>query len=367
MTIRFSHILAVAITAGVAGWMWTGTYIEGGRADAENATPPPAERSSAQDATPFRVAVRDIEAQQRSSVLVIRGRTEAEAAVAVRAETSGRVAERRVTEGHRVERGDVLCVLDKGARQAKVLEAEARLAQARLDHSAATQLQDKGFAAQTRVAALKAAMDAAAAMLEEQQLELSRTVITAPIGGVVESPMAETGTILSTGQVCATLIDADPILAIGQVSERDVGKLKLGQAAEVELVTGETVNGAIRYIAPASDDATRTFRVEIEIANPDGAVRDGITATARVPLALQKAHRLSSGILTLDDAGSVGVRAVSDDNTVAFYPVTILGGDTEGIWVSGLPDTLAVITAGQDYVTEGQTVDPVRQMAEAPK
>ena len=132
-------------------------------------------------------------------------------------------------------------------------------------------------------------------------------------------------------------------------------------------IYGLMPDSAIRYIAPASDDATRTFRVEIEIANPDGAVRDGITATARVPLALQKAHRLSSGILTLDDAGSVGVRAVSDDNTVAFYPVTILGGDTEGIWVSGLPDRLAVITAGQDYVTEGQTVDPVRQMAEAPK
>ncbi|WP_029057321.1 efflux RND transporter periplasmic adaptor subunit [Stappia stellulata] len=367
MTIRFSHILAVAITAAVAGWMWTGTYIEGGRADAANATPPPAERSSEQDGTPFRVAVRDIAAEERSSVLVIRGRTEAEASVAVRAETTGRVAQRKVAEGQRVERDDVLCVLDKGARQAKVLEAEARLAQAKLDHSAATQLQDKGFTAQTRVAALKAAMDAAAAMLEEQQLELSRTVITAPIGGVVESPMVETGTILATGQVCATLIDADPVLAIGQVSERDVGKLEIGQAAEVELVTGETVNGAIRYIAPAAEDATRTFRVEIEIANPDGAVRDGITATARVPLAMQKAHRLSSGILTLNDAGTLGVRAVTDDNTVVFHPVTILGGDTDGIWVSGLPQTLSVITAGQDYVIEGQTVEAVRQVAEMPK
>jgi len=367
MKIRFSHLLAVGIAAGVAGWMWTGTYVEGGRADAEGATPPPAERASVADATLFRVSVREIVAEPRRSVLVIRGRTEAEAKVAVRAETSGRVAKRQVREGQRVDKGDVLCTLDRGAREAKVLEARAQLAQARLDHSAATTLNERGFTAQTRVAALKAAMDAAAARLEEEQLELSRTVIEAPIAGIVESPMVETGTILAVGQICATLIDPDPVIAIGQVSERDVNALTPGQNAEVELVTGETVAGRVRYVAPAADSATRTFRVEIEVPNPDGAIRDGITATARVPLVERMAHRISSGILTLADDGTVGVRAVNDADEVTFHPVTILGGDTDGLWVGGLPDRLRVIVAGQDYVIEGQTVEPVMQMAEAPR
>lgn len=365
MKIRFSHILAVGITAAVAGWMWTGTYVEGGRADAANAQPPLSEQREEADKTPFKVSVRQMSAEPRRSMLVIRGRTEADAKVEVRAETDGRVAERRVTEGERIAKGDVLCVLDKGAREAKVLETKAQLAQAELDHTAASQLKDKGFTAQTRVAALKAAMDAAKARLEENELELSRTIIKAPISGVVESPMVKTGTVLAVGGICATIIDADPILAIGQVSERDIGKLELGQQAEVELVTGDTATGAIRYIAPAADPATRTFRVEVEIDNKDGAIRDGITATARVPLSEQQAHRLSSGVLTLDDAGTLGVRAVNEENKVVFHPVKVLGGDTDGLWVSGLPETLRLITAGQDYVTEGQTVEPVVTMVEA--
>jgi multidrug efflux system membrane fusion protein len=365
MTIRFSHVLAVGITAGVAGWMWTGTYVEGGRADAANAAPPISEQSREAAETLFKVSVRELSAEQRRSLLVIRGRTEADAKVEVRAETSGRVAERQVTEGERVAKDAVLCVLDKGAREAKVLEAKAQLAQATLDHTAASQLNEKGFTAQTRVAALKAAMDAAQARLEEEELELSRTIIKAPIAGVVESPMVKTGTVLAVGGICATIIDADPILAIGQVSERDVGKLALGQPAEVELVTGGTVQGTIRYIAPAADPATRTFRVEIEIANKDGAIRDGITATARVPLSEQMAHRLSSGVLTLNDAGTLGVRAVDDENRVVFHAVTVLGGDNEGLWVSGLPEKIRLIVAGQDYVTDGQTVEPVVTMAEA--
>ena len=284
MKIRFSHVLAVGIVAGVAGWMWTGSFVAGGMADSENATPPPSQRAEEAAAKPFRVAVREITAQPRRSILVIRGRTEADAKVEVRAETSGRVAERRVKEGDRVAKDDVLCVLDKGAREAKVLDARAQLAQAELDFTAATQLNEKGFTAQTRVAALKAAMDAATARLEEEQLELSRTIIKAPIPGIIESPMVSTGTVLAVGGVCATIIDADPVLAIGQVSERDVGKLELGQNADVELVTGGSATGKIRYIGTASDPATRTFRVEIEIENKDGAIRDGITATARVPL-----------------------------------------------------------------------------------
>lgn len=365
MKIRFSYVLAVGIVAGVAGWMWTGTFVAGGLADSPNATPPPSQRAEEAAAKPFRVAVRDIVAEPRRSVLVIRGRTEADAKVEVRAETSGRVSERRVQEGQPIAKDDVLCVLDKGAREAKVLEARALLAQAELDHTAATQLKEKGFTAQTRVAALRAAMDAASAKLEEQELELARTIIKAPISGIVESPMVSVGTVLAIGGICATIIDADPILAIGQVSERDVGKLEIGQEAEVELVAGGTATGRIRYIAPAADSSTRTFRVEIVIDNKDGAIRDGITATARVPLREERAHQLSSGVLTLNDAGTLGIRAVDEENRVVFHPVIVLGGDIDGLWVGGLPEQVRLIVTGQDYVTDGQVVEPVTSTAEA--
>ena len=360
--IRFSYLLAIWMTAAVAGWMATGDIIIGGRADAEGGAEPPAVRNEA-DEKPFRVRVSTFEAQTRRATLEIRGRTEADAKVEVRTETSGKVAERHVIEGSRVETGDLLCRIDTGARAAKVLESEARLAQAKLDYDAATQLSSKGYATETRVAALKAALDAATAGLQEAEIELERTEVRAPIAGVVESKMAEVGSMLAAGQICATLVNADPLLTIGQVSEADISKLMPGLAAQVSLVTGETVTGTIRYISPTADPETRTFRIEIEISNPDGHLRDGVTAFASVALDSLQAHFISPGILTLNDAGEIGVRAVDGDNRVSFHPTRILGAERDGVWVGGLPERVRIITVGQDYVRDGQTVEAVDMAA----
>ncbi|AXS42546.1 efflux RND transporter periplasmic adaptor subunit [Breoghania sp. L-A4] len=362
MKIRFSYLLALWMTAAVAGWMATGDIIVGGRAEAEGGVEPPAVRNEASE-KPFRVRVVTFDAQTRRAALEIRGRTEADAKVEVRTETSGKVAERHVTEGSRVEAGDLLCRIDAGAREAKVLESRARLAQAKLDFEAATQLSSKGFTAETRVAALKAALDAATAGLREAEIELERTEVRAPIAGAVESKMAEVGSMLAAGQICATLINADPLLTIGQVSEDDISKLVTGLEARVSLVTGETVTGTIRYISPSADPETRTFRVEIEIDNPDGALRDGVTAFATVALDAVHAHFISPGIMTLNDAGEIGVRAVDADGKVTFYPTPILGAERDGVWVRGLPERVRIITVGQDYVRDGQTVEAAEAKA----
>lgn len=361
--IRGSIAAAVVITAAIAGWMSTGDVVIGGQADSPNAVPPPAERTAEGDAAPFRVEVTTIQAEDRRTTLQMRGRTEADATVPVRAETRGRVAERRISAGDEVAEGDVLCQLDKGVREAQLLRAKAEAAKAELDYDAASKLRERQFESDTRVAATKAALDAARATVAEAQLELDRTTIKAPVAGTVEQPMTETGEMLSIGDVCATLVDTDPMKITGQISERDIGKLKSGMEADVSLVTGETVTGKISFISKTADPATRTFTVEIEVPNPDGELRDGVTALATIPLPPVRAHRLSPGILTLSDTGDVGVRAVTSDDKVVFHPVSILGHGKDGIWVEGLPDAVTVISVGQDYVVEGETVEPVNSGA----
>jgi len=364
MRLKFSYLLAVGLAAGIGIWMYSGTIVIGGRGDSENATPPPAARQEKAGDDLFRVQVATLTAMERRPVLEIRGRTEAEAKVEVRAETAARVVERPAVEGSHVSKGDVLCILDKGTREASVLEAKAALAQAKLDHSAATQLSSKGFTAETRVAALQAALDAAQARVEEATLELGRTVINAPIDGILQSPMANVGARLNVGDVCATVVETDPMIAIGQVSEADIGLISKGMDAEVRLISGKSLAGTVRYIAPAADPETRTFRIEVELPNKDGIARDGTTALTRLELPMQRAHKISPAILTLNDAGELGLRGVNDHQVTVFYPVEVLGGGDDGIWVGGLPDTVRIITVGQDYVSDGQKVEPVLKTAE---
>lgn len=374
MSIRFPYLLAIGITAGIGVWMNSGTVVEGGKGKIDANETANAQKTAQNASTkkakdelvgkPFRVLVHTFKAKQRNATFEMRGRSEADKRVMVRAETSGLLIRRPISEGQKVKIGDVLCELDKGARSAQLAQARAQLAQAEFDLKAQSKLQKKGFSSVSRVAALTAGRDAAKAQVEAASVELKRTTIKAPLSGVINTPLAEIGTRLGAGDVCAEIVNSDPMLVVGQVSERNIKALKVGMTATVSLVTGETVKGTIRYIASTSQAATRTFRVEIAIANKDGALRDGVTATATIPLPPRPGHLISPAFLTLADNGTIGVMAIIDKKT-KFMPVTILNTGKNGMWVGGLPDSLTIITRGQEYVTEGQTVPTVEHKLSA--
>ena len=397
---KTSHFLAFAITVGIAGWMSTGTILVAGRALAPGERPergvidelfriaglgPAPDDSAAGDTAdrasldapapatgrpasplaaqerPFPVRTRTFIAGLRRSALVVSGRTQADVRVSVRAETGGIVKQRPVREGARVEAGDLLCRIDRGARDARLARASAALSKAEFDLAAAERLSARGFAPESRLRAARAAVDAARAALAEARLDLSRTEIRAPVAGIVQKPLVEIGGMLTIGGVCASLVDIDPILMIAQISERDIGALETGMSATVTTVTGETRTGTIRYIAPSADPATRTFRVEIEIENADNTLREGVTAHAEIPLAPVRAHFLSPSILTLDDDGRIGLRGVDDRDRVVFWPVKVVASERTGVWVTGLPERVRLITVGQEYVKAGAIVEPVEE------
>jgi multidrug efflux system membrane fusion protein len=140
-----------------------------------------------------------------------------------------------------------------------------------------------------------------------------------------------------------------------QVPEARIAYAKVGLTATVKTVTGASVEGKVSYISSVADEATRSFAAEIEIPNADGKVLDGITAEAIVNVGTAPAHLLPQSVLTLDDEGVLGIRAV-ENSKVAFYAVTIVQDTREGVWVTGLPPTVDVITVGQEFVIPGQTV-----------
>ena len=361
MATRGSYVWAGLITAAIAAWMATGEVQIGGRADGSPALA--AETTGAE--APFRVRVRRIEAEPLETSLTARGRTQADQRVEVKAQISGLIEAVAVKKGERVATGDLLCQIEKGAREAAVLKAQAALAQAELDFTAASTLSEKGYAAQTRLKAAEAARDGARAGVAEAQLEMSRTEIRAPSPGVIEDVPVEVGSLLSPGQTCALVLAPDPMLVVAQVPEREVARLSTGMQADVRTITGEARPGRLRYIAPTADPATRTFRVEIEVDNRDGALRDGVTSEIVLPTGAIQAHRVPPAALTLDDNGQIGVRSVAAGNVVHFAPVKILSSKRDAMWVAGLPAAIDVIVVGQDYVVEGQTVEPVLETAEA--
>lgn len=289
-------------------------------------------------------------------VVSVRGRTEANRAVVVRAETAGPVAATPAREGGFVAKGAVLCRIATDARQASLDQARALLRTRQLEKEASDRLAAQGYRSQTQVLQAQANLDGATAAVRQAEVLLDQVNIRAPFSGVFDRRDAEIGTYLSPGGACGTMIQLDPLVIVADVAERDVGGIRIGSTAVATLTTGEILTGRVRLVARDADPATRTYRVEIEAPNPGARVRAGLSAQVKITTGAGPAHLVPSTTLVLDSAGREGIRYIVGDNRVAFAPVTVLDETPEGVWVVGLRGPARVITVGQSYVSEGQTV-----------
>jgi multidrug efflux system membrane fusion protein len=368
--------------------------------------------------TLIKVVARRSVAQQIDSAVVLRGQTEAARQVEVRSETSSTVTSEPLPNGTFVEEGQLVCQLDSGTRgatlaeakarfaeakarlseaesrvpeaSARVTEASARLDEALVNQNAAAKLSAGGFASDTRVKGADAAVAAAEAGVEAAksgltaatsgiqsaeagiesamagvaaaEKEISRLKITAPFAGLLESTSAELGSLLQPGSLCATIIQLDPIMLVAFVPETEVNRIEIGAPAGARLAAGgDEVRGLVTFLSRAADPTTRTFRVEIEVANADLSIRDGQTAEILIGANGASAHLLPQSALTLNNDGALGLRVIDGDGMVSFQKVQLLRDTVDGVWLTGLPEKLDVIVVGQEYVTAGVQVAPTFQ------
>jgi multidrug efflux system membrane fusion protein len=351
--IKKSYLIATLIAGVAAAWILSGQI------DSSHAPAAGEAALTAVEPPPIRVRVQRLKAEHKAREIVVRGRTEASRHVDLRAQTSGRVERIDAAKGTALEDGGLIVQLALEDRPARLNEAKALVEQRSIEYHAAKTLSEKGYRAETKLAEARAQLDAAAAALARIETDIAHTRVRAPFTGVLEARPVELGDFVEVGDPIGTVVDLDPILVVGSVSERDIAKVSVGTPGRARLVTGEALDGTVRYISAVADTVTRTFRVELEIPNPSLAVKEGTTAELRLPAGTVGAHRVSPAILSLSDAGEIGVKTVNDDNVVEFRPAKIIGDGPDGVWLGGLPATITVITVGQDFVQPGVRVAPV--------
>lgn len=353
---KASRITAVGVVAAAALWIASGHFLPH-----ETAASKASIRSDSGTKKPFRVAVLRAKIEDHARGLVLSGRTEADRRVTVSARSGGVLTELRVRRGTRVKEGDVIAVLSDDARKAQVAQAESLVTQRRTELEAKRKLILTGNWPKLELVNLEAQFMAAEAALAAARAELERGVVRAPFDGIVSDVTVEVGgaALPMMGREIATVVALDPMLAVVEVSERKLAGLSVGDTAAVKLVTGEKLTGKVRYVAKTASQSTRTYRVEIELPNPDGAIPDGITAEVTIPLAPTPSARVPRSALTIASNGDIGVRSVGDDGAVAFHKVSVVADEQSTMWVAGIPDGAQVIVQGQDFVREGQIVEAV--------
>ena len=355
---RKTHLTALLIAAATLFWLGSG-YLGGADAVADHPTIGEINArtaASGDDVEPTVVRGRVIRAASFPEKVKIRGHTEDKRTVDVRAETQGRVVERPVERGMVVVTGDLLCRLAVEDRQAQVNQATEAVNQARIEHEGSLRLKDGGLQSKTAIAQAKARLATAEAQLEAATLDYERTFIRAPFGGVVEQTWLEIGDYAQPATPCARIVDLDPMLLVGQVSEREVNRLAIGTPATGLLATGESAGGTISFIGHQADPATRTYRVEVTVTNPDHELLSGTTADIVIVVGEVGAHQISPAVLALDDDGRLGVRTVDANDRVRFHRVEIIADAIDGVWVTGLAPVVTLITVGHQLVVDGERV-----------
>ncbi len=189
-------------------------------------------------------------------------------------------------------------------------------------------------------------------------VELNRTEVKAPFRGYVEK-IIKPGNYLNRGEICAVIIELDPVTFIAEVPEAEIKTIIKGQIVSIQLVTGEIIKSSLSFVSKSATPSTRSFRVEAEVENPNGLIRDGITATMQINTNKILATKIAPSIMLLSDAGSLGVRVVDNEAVVKFIPIKILEDTQDGIWVSGIQNSSNLIVRGQGYVENGQQVIPI--------
>ena len=284
------------------------------------------------------------------------GTSEAPRFVDVRSQTSGLVISEPYRKGAIVAKDQILCELDPGTKQTQLEDALIRLESAELNAENTTKLAENGYATETDRIATQSALQSALTGVEAAKKELQRLKILAPFDGFLESDTAEFGSLLQPGSLCAKVIQINPMKIVGFVSQTEVGNLQVGDSSEVKFITGVETDGEISFISRQADADTKTFKVEITIANLDFSIREGFSAEVVVHAGSIPAHFIPQSSLTLNNLGELGVKVV-EGNQVKFYKIEVIRDTLQGAWVSGLKQNVELIVVGQEFVVEGSEVE----------
>jgi multidrug efflux system membrane fusion protein len=354
--LRPSRLIAAALVVAAIVWIAVGQF--GGNAE-EHASEAGVATPSETSIPLQKVAVTTATPEQHARNVVLSCVTEADRRASAVARGAGVIIDLRVSRGTQIRAGDVIALLSDEGRSAALGQAQALLDQRLAEYEANKALIDTGDAPRNTLAALEAAVAAARAALAAAQAEADRSLVKAPINGIVDSVPFQVGQAVQAGSEIAVVVDPDPMLAVGQVSEARRNSLEKGQPVDVRFIDGSTVAGTVEFVGLSADKATRTYPVEAIMANADAAIADGVTCEMTVSLAPIEAAAIPRSALVFSDDGQLGVRVADSDSKAQFMPVGIVGDEREVVWVTGIDQPVRVIVVGQDFVKDGDLVEAV--------
>lgn len=338
--------VAIGLSVGLLLWIMSG-------GEPEN---PTAKVQSTKELPLMKVQVTPSQAQNLDVTIVFQGELLPAREVTLKAETSGRVVSVEQVKGSPVREDQKLLTLALDDRTARLDGAKAELVRAQSDLEANRKLFQRGMLSASQLKQDEAQYAAAKSQLSQIKNEISHTQILAPFNSTIYDRFVEVGDYVQAGDPLINVIETNTLKVIGWIPQQKASNLELGQPVSIKLVNDKTLEGRLSFVAPKADPETRAFKVEATVTPESEIKLVGSSVTARVVTEQKLAHYLSPSVISLGAGGELLVKTVNQSQQVKSYPVTVEQTESEGVWLTGMPDSVQVITMGQGFVVDAQQV-----------
>jgi len=314
------------------------------------------------------VQVSTVELEVFTEVIRLTGTVQADRNVVISAEESGVIREIIVDKGNRVRAGQAMFRMDDKLLKAQVEQAGAlsNLAQETWERRKRLFEEDQ-VGSELAYLEAKYAAEQAAANLNLLEERLSRTVIRAPITGILDSREIEVGTMVGVGTPVARIVDPDPLKITAGVPERYAIDVRAGTEATVtfDVLPEELFQGQISYVGSVVDPGNRTFPVELRLPNPGGLIKPEMVANVElVRRTLDEAMVIPQESLMRVEEGYI-VFVVENDGGVDLVrsrPVELgTAQQNEVVILSGIEPGERLIVVGQRKAHRGGAANRCRR------
>jgi RND family efflux transporter MFP subunit len=330
-----------------------------------------ASATSEADSTAVPVVAHPVALTTRAWSTTASGVVHANTSVDVAFEVAGKIATIGPDEGQSVRAGETIASLDPTAYRLTVDQTSAGAERAARDRDRNRPLLAAGSISPADMDHLETGARESAAAADLAKKRLADTRLTAPISGIIARRSIEVGAMVAPGQPAYTIVALDPMRVRVGVPESDVGRITEGATASVRIPALDTsFTGRVSLIGVAADPATRSYTVEISVANPRRRLRDGMVAEASITTKATTSSMVVPASAVLHEGtnnGATVVYVLDRDAARAHSRRVVTGaahGDSLEI-VSGLDVNDRVIVAGQQRLREGAPVKLVDVDAKA--
>lgn len=302
----------------------------------------------------------------------ITGVVEAERDVTVSAEESGVIRQLFVDKGRTVRAGQPIARIDDRVLRAQHDQAVAEASLARETYERQRRLwEEEQIGSEMNYLRARYGAETAEANARMLATRLERTVVRAPISGVLETRMVEVGSMVAPGAAVARIIDIDTLKVTGGVPERYAGEIRTGATADVmfDNLAGREFSGRTRFVGSAVSEQNRTFLVEVAVPNTAGMLKPGMVARVRLARGTARDALLVPREAVLrTEAGYIVFVVRERDGRLMAESVPVVTGSSAAnriVIESGLEIGDRVVTVGQHQVANGDIVRIVGGAREA--